>query len=306
MKKFITTSALLLSTLTTVAYADIQTDTIDELWGKPTLVYGGGLTDQQVQQVNKDLNVNLDNVNRQVVTGEDVDKYLGTSGVATNSLFSSVLVKKDNSSGVIVDIKTPDNITKITATQYANAAITAGASNVKIDVVSPIKVTGESALTGVYVALQANGEKIDQERTEVAQQELETVNEIANAQESNKAFDSAALDVAVSDIKLKLAEYNGKASSAQVEDVINKALASNGLEGVLTPEQVSQLVAFAKTYQQTSAIDSKEVAEQLQQFKDTASKYITDIFNDQQTQSLLDKVGHFFESLWKTISNFFS
>lgn len=306
MKKFITTSALLLSTLTTVAYADIQTDTIDELWGKPTLVYGGGLTDQQVQQVNKDLNVNLDNVNRQVVTGEDVDKYLGTSGVATTSLFSSVLVQKDNSSGVLVDIKTPDNITKITSTQYANAAITAGASNVKIDVVSPIKVTGESALTGVYVALQANGEKIDQERTEVAQQELETVNEIANAQESNKAFDSATLDVAVSDIKLKLAEYNGKASSAQVEDVINKALASNGLEGVLTPDQVSQLVSFAKTYQQTSAIDSKEVAEQLQQFKDTASKYITDIFNDQQTQSLLDKVGHFFESLWKTISNFFS
>ena len=52
-------------------------------------------------------------------------------------------------------IITEDNITKITSNQYANAAITAGVSDVEIDVASVSKVTGESALTGVYKAFRS-------------------------------------------------------------------------------------------------------------------------------------------------------
>ncbi len=91
-----------------------------------------------------------------------------------------------------VDIKTPQNITLITETQYANAAITAGASDVLIDVCFSDSGNGESALTGVYKAL-ANGETVDTARTEVAQQELETVKEVATAHIGDSNFDSSAL-----------------------------------------------------------------------------------------------------------------
>ena len=40
-----------------------------------------------------------------------------------------------------------------------------GVSDVEIDVASISKVTGESALTGVYKALEANGETLDPDRT---------------------------------------------------------------------------------------------------------------------------------------------
>lgn len=188
--------------------ADIQTDTINEMWGKPTLVYGSGLSDSEVVQTNNAFNIkNIDNVNRQVNSGADFAKYLNIEGVSDSELFSSVLVQKANKGvGVKVKIKTPENITSITQTQYENAAITAGASNVEIEVASIKKVTGESALVGVYKALDANGQKVDTERAEVASQELSTVNSIAGESALNKE-QSAQLDNALAQIKSDLTKY---------------------------------------------------------------------------------------------------
>lgn len=292
--------------------AAIDTDVINEKWGKPTLVYGGGLSDEQVTQVNQLLAVsNIENVNRQIVEGADMDKYLGTSGAATSSLYSSVLVQKQEAgTGVVVDIKTPDNITLITSTQYANAAITAGASDVAIDVVAPLQVTGESALTGVYKALEANGEAVDTERTAVAQQELETVNEVAEAHSGQENFDSSALDKAIAEIKTALADYkdsNGQLASVdQINTIINQALENNGLEGVITADEISKLVTFAKAYQETSAIDSAEVAAQLDQLKKQAEQQISDAYQNLQDSGVLESIGNFFENLWKSLINLFA
>lgn len=168
--KKITVSSLLIAGMIVsankIVKADINTDTVNELWGKPTLVYGGGLSDEQVKLVNNYLNVkNTNNVVREIVEGSDVDKYLNTSGVSTSSLYSSVLVqKKNDGSGIKVNIINDKNITKVTKLQYESAAITAGAKDLEITVTSPIKVTGESALTGVYKAMEVNGEKGDCDR----------------------------------------------------------------------------------------------------------------------------------------------
>ncbi|HEL2576425.1 TPA: DUF1002 domain-containing protein [Streptococcus suis] len=318
MKK--TVSKLALATLViglvgapmTVAHADIQTDVINEKWGKPTMVYGGGLSDAQVTEVNRLLNIkNIENVSRQVVQGQDMDQYLGTSGADTASLFSSVLVQKQESGkGVVVDIKTPQNITLITSTQYANAAITAGATDVLIDVAAPIQVTGESALTGVYKALEANGETVDPERTVVAQQELETVNEVATAHAGQENFDSSAFDKAIAEIKTGLAEYKDSqgqiASEDQINTIINDVLKQNGLNTVITADEISKLVTFAKAYQETSAIDSEEVAAQLKQFKSQAEQQISDAYKNLQDSGILEKIGSFFEGLWKGLIGLFS
>ena len=77
-------------------------------------------------------------------------------------MISSVMVQKtDKGTGVKVKIKTPENITLVTPEQYANAAITAGVTDVGIEVAAVSKVTGESALTGVYKAFEANGVQLD-------------------------------------------------------------------------------------------------------------------------------------------------
>lgn len=308
----LTSAALLAGTVFTslTAFADIKTDTIDEVWGKPTLVYGAGLNNAEVNQTNNAFNIaDISNVNRQVNSGQDFQTYLGQSGVSDNSLFSSVLVQKQSKGkGVSVDIKTPNNITSVTETQYANAAITAGATDVQIDVASVKKVTGESALVGVYKALSANGVNVDTDRTQAATQELQTVNEIADAQKNNDDFNSKALDLATAQIKQGLADYkkeNGTtASDDAVQNIITKALKDNGLSNILTSNQIQSLVDFAKTYQNTSAIDSQEVANQLKQYKDDVYNKFKNVINSDNAHNVWDKISNFFENMWKSITNF--
>ena len=309
----LTSAALLAGTVFTslTAFADIKTDTIDEVWGKPTLVYGAGLNNAEVNQTNNAFNIaDISNVNRQVNSGQDFQTYLGQSGVSDNSLFSSVLVQKQSKGkGVNVDIKTPSNITSVTETQYANAAITAGATDVQIDVASVKKVTGESALVGVYKALSANGVNVDTNRTQAATQELQTVNEIADAQKNNDDFNSKALDLATAQIKQGLADYKKEndttASDDAVQNIITKALKDNGLSNILTSDQIQSLVDFAKTYQSTSAIDSQEVANQLKQYKDDVYSKFKNVINSDNAHNVWDKISNFFENMWKSITNFF-
>ena len=312
--KYLSVSALSLLALgfgTQVAHASIQTDAIDEKWGKPTLVYGGSLTDAQVEEVNKSFNIHdVANVKRQVVSEKDYGKYMNESDTSGVSLISSTLVaKQDKGKGITVKIVTPDNITRVTETQYRNAAITAGATDLAIEVSAPVKVTGESALVGVSKALEANGQEVDAKRTEIANQEVSTTAQIAEANKDAKGFDSKLLDNALIQIKTELAkEKQNKgqvADDKKVEQIVKKALKDNKLDGIISDDQVSQLVQFAKGYQQTSAIDSKEVLNQLGDLKDNISESVGKFLKSAEEHGFFEKAGDFVKSLWDSIVGFF-
>ena len=311
--KLLSVSLLGASMVGVSAKADIQTDTINEMWGKPTLVYGSGLSDSEVVQTNNAFNIkNIDNVNRQVNSGADFAKYLNIEGVSDSELFSSVLVQKaDKGIGVKVKIKTPENITSITQTQYENAAITAGASNVEIEVASIKKVTGESALVGVYKALDANGQKVDTKRAEVASQELSTVNSIAGESDLNKE-QSAQLDNALAQIKSDLTKYKeenaSKATADVVRDTVKKAVKDNGLSEYISDEQVESLVSLADAYQNTAAIEDKEVQKQLSALQNKmAEAYgsIKDTLNSDEAKGIFDTIGDWLNSLWNSLTSWF-
>ena len=316
--KYLSASALAVLTLgfgASVAHADIQTDVINEKWGKPTLVYGVSLTDPQITATNEAFGIkDISNVNRQITTIDDYNKFMGTQG-ETPTLISSALVQKaDKGNGVKVSIKTPQNITKVTVLQYQNAAITSGASDVNIDIASPVPVTGESALVGVTKALEANGQEVDTKRAEVANQELETVSDIAEQNKNNDKFDSTALDLALAQIKTDLANYKeskGKtADNKEVEKIVNKALKDKGLDKFITPEQVQQLVSFANAYQNTSAIDSKEVKEQLENYAKSAYESLSENYkkfvSSDQAKGMWESVKSFFGNLFDYIGGMFS
>src|SRR5699024_4667498 len=85
------------------------------------------------------------------VTGVDLANYIGGNPKA--SMYSSVKITfKEKGHGVITKIVTGDNITKVTNDMYTNALLTAGVTDALIEIASPVKVTGESALTGIYKA----------------------------------------------------------------------------------------------------------------------------------------------------------
>lgn len=289
--------------------ADVNVSSGTNNWKDSTVVYGESVTDDQVATINKSLGLDSKaNIFKQVATGDDMAKYLGINTHPT--MLSSVLVKKlDKGKGVIVNIVTPDLITKVTKEQYANASITAGASDVEIDVVAPTSVTGESALTGVYKAFEANGTTIDETRSRVAQDEIATVTGITDANKGNSSFDTKSLDNAMVAIKQDLANYkktNGRlAEDTDVRAIIKNALDANGLTGVVTDEQIDQLIAFAKSYQGTSAIDDKKTQQQLGELKDNFLKGFNDLKDKASDSGILEKAGSFFKGVWDGLLGLF-
>ena len=297
---------MLLGLVSKQVYA-IDTTAINEKWGKPTVVYGGGLNDQQIKETSKLLGIKDENtVTTTKATGEDLVKYLGAGEANTSVMISSVMVQKRNKGeGVKVHIATPKNITLVTSEQYANAAITAGVADAEIEVAAVSKVTGESALTGVYKAFEANGVVLDEKRTAVAQKELELTNQIAQEQAKEKGFDAAKLDQAMIDIKKALAEIKEKqgqvATKEDVERIVNEALKKYGLDKVISPTQVNNIIQFALSYQQTSAIDSKQVLEQLNSLSNTVKGKIGQLVDQANREGWFDKIVAFFKEIFNAI-----
>ena len=303
-------AGLILATAGASSVQAIDTSVVDEAWGKPTFVYGGGLSEAEIQQTADLLKIeNMNNVASTPATGEDLQKYLGYGSGNSASMISSVLVQRDNNSGVNVNIITPEDISVITEQQYINAAITAGVEDVNIEVASIRPVTGESALTGVYKALEVNGEELDQERMEVAQDELETTSEIAEGEDLDED-ESNRLDGAIIEIKQQLADIKEQtdelATREEIEQIINEALEKYDLQNTISIENINILVNYFEKYQQTSAIDSEQVKKQLNEFANNLGDRLGDAWKQAEESGLLDRIANFFRDIINSIANLFN
>ena len=81
-------------------------------------------------------------------SGTDLMSYIPDGGFTTDwAVYSSVRMQTlAEGEGITVDIATPENITRITAAQYQNAALTAGITDAKLTVASAVPIDGSGAL----------------------------------------------------------------------------------------------------------------------------------------------------------------
>lgn len=290
---------------------------------KNDVIYGVALDDKKQEQMNDVFGIKAGdaNTNFSSVNGKDLEKYLGYEAPDGNMISSVYIKYLPDNSGIKVNISTPANITQITNGQYTNAAITAGITDADIFVASPTPVTGESALVGVYKVLEEKGQEIDPQRAKVAQEELETVTEIAKENKDKIDFDPKELDKLVIEVKQKLASHKEEtgqsASTEQIGIYINDALKNLNLENILSDNNINILINYFDKYQDSSAIDSKEVKENLIKFgnelANNANEFyknnkdsIDDVVNQAQESGLLDSILDFFRSIVNSIANLFS
>lgn len=290
---------------------------------KNDVIYGVALDNKKQEQMNDVFGIKAGdaNTNFSSVNGKDLEKYLGYEAPDGNMISSVYIKYLPDNSGIKVNISTPANITQITNGQYTNAAITAGITDADIFVASPTPVTGESALVGVYKALEEKGQEIDPQRAKVAQEELETVTEIAKENKDKIDFDPKELDKLVIEVKQKLASHKEEtgqsASTEQIGIYINDALKNLNLENILSNNNINILINYFDKYQDSSAIDSKEVKENLIKFgnelANNANEFyknnkdsIDDVVNQAQESGLLDSILDFFRSIVNSIANLFS
>lgn len=305
--KLMIPSVLMISLISSVNAQAAPLKKAETPWEKPTYVYGSGLNEAQIKETASILGVDMDKALSMVVDGEDIKNYI--NGESSDSgMISSVVVEKGNvNSGVKVNIVDKDKITDINEIQYSNAAITAGVKDVSIKVGSVFQVTGESALTGVYKAMEANGVTLNKERMEVAQAELETVNEISKDLSKDTAFDQKKFDNLIIYIKNELnVFYNNlpadkKITLEDIRGIVEKAIKENGLENVIDQKNIDKLTDLFNKYANTDAIKSSEV---IQQLKDISGKVVDqakDIYNKAQETGIIDKILNVLKSIWDSI-----
>lgn len=312
---------------------DNNTPIVNERWGKPTFVSGAGLSPTQLQETMKVLDVKPNNVTSTTATGADLIKYLGSGSGDDSVMLSSVLVTRESAGkGINVDIVTPENITSITADQYKNPLITAGITDATIKVGSVVKVTGESALTGVYKAFEENGEAVDADRAQLAQDELEISSQVAQSiiDQSNKVNENqqlspdkqekldeaqrTQLSQTLVDIKKALADFKeqqGKvATKEEIQKIVDDALAKNNLNEYVSSTDISSLVSLAQRYQTTDGVLSKESLAQLDKISKGFEKTISSLGNElgkfgDLLKGKLDGSQGFFAGIWNNITSFF-
>ncbi|MCP3031818.1 DUF1002 domain-containing protein [Halobacillus sp. A1] len=269
--------------------ASTGNESINEKLGLPIVVYGDALSEEQKSQVTELLEVGQhDEVDEFTVTGQDIANYIG--GNPNSNMYSSVkILHKDNGEGLNIDIVSPDNITEVTKEMYSNALLTAGVENAEVFVASSVQVSGHSALTGIYKAYDAKGVTLDEDRMEVASEELDVATSIAD-----EGVDEAEVSELLTEIKKAIAEQN-PATKEEIEQIVEEQM--NNLNIELSEEDRQRLIDLFEQMRDLN-INFDNVKDQL----DELTGGIQDVIND---EGFWNKVSTAIQDFFKALADFF-
>ncbi|WP_430604135.1 hypothetical protein IGJ19_002406 [Enterococcus sp. DIV1368b] len=235
-------------------------------------------------------------------SGTDLMSYIPDGGFTKDwAVYSSVRMQTlAEGEGITVDIATPENITRITAAQYQNAALTAGITDAKLTVASAVPIDGSGALAGVYKIVEESGGIINQDRVSVAQNEMDVLSSITEENKDKDGYSDEALNKAQEQAKEELAAKtaDGKElTQADIQTTVKKALKDNGLEDVMTSDQVTEITSLM------SEMKDKNIFEDFVKELDLteASKQI-----QEKSKGLWENIKGFFSGIWDSITGMFS
>lgn|SRR5699024_6901059 len=268
-------------------------DSYDELLGEPVVVYGEQLSDSQRDEVKRLLDVDTSEAEELTVNGEDIAHYI--DGNPNSNMYSSVKITyEEEGKGIDVDIVSEDNITEVTTDMYENALLTAGVENATVEVASPVEVSGHSALTGIYKAYDEDGETLDQDRMETANEELDVTTELSKRDNVSKE----EVTELMTEIKKEIAEQD-PATKEEVEEIVKEQLDKQEIE--LSEEDRQMLTDLFDKIRDLD-IDFGKLKGQLEDI----SKQIQDKMDDLDIdEGFWEKVKEFFNDMIDSLASLF-
>lgn len=267
---------------------------IDEKLGVPIVVYGANLSDAEKASVRESLAVDKEaEVEEIYVDGTDLVKYIPDGDRNARMYSSAKITRQDAGKGLIIKIVTEDNITQVTADMYGTAMLTAGIEDAIVEVASPKKVTGHSALTGIYKAYEVSGEVLDTERTDVANDELNLATKFAE----DAGIDQDKVSELLTEIKKTISEQK-PASREEVEKIVTDQLSKLKIE--LSDADRQLLIDLMDRIRKLD-IDFGKLSEQLSDFSQKIKDRIGEI-----DPGFWEKVKEFFSNLFDTVKSWFN
>lgn len=310
-RKQLLAGALILASFFTMQTASaainhVQT-VIDEHYVQPDYVLGYSLSPEQQNQTLSLLNYNQTK-DKQIKT-LNTTAYAAIMNVTDDpslQLYSSVKIQKLGAKETLtVTIVTPENIQKVTQDMYRNAAVTLGIEHARIQVASPIPVTGESALAGIYYSLEENGARVPEENKQLAQEELSTLSGINAENTGKEGYDADKLNVALTDIKSAVAEGGKNLTEEHIRQIVEDTLNRYGLSQSVTADQINLIVHFAIHLSNSGVITNKQFVETLNDLKTSIVNKANGTFDHINLNFDANQALNKGKGIWQQIVDFF-
>ncbi len=259
--------------------------------GGDVVTIGANLNAQQRQTVLDYFGIKENEVMIVEVNNQEERKYL--TGVATEAqlgrqTYSCSYVQPTNpGSGLHVKVS---NLTFLNSSMLSSVLVSLGVYDANVVAMSPIgPISGTGALTGVMKAFEsASGEKLDEEKKEIASEELIITGDVGKDIGQDKATG------VINDIKTEVIK-NGTSDTVQIAETINNI--TNNYNVTLTDEQITKITSLME-----------QISKQDYNYNEMKSslKYVSNLVDD-NLKALGEKVDRgFFTNIFDNIKGFFS
>lgn len=265
--------------------------------GTRVVTIGVNNTAEQRQKIFNYFGVKENEVQVLEVNNQEEREYLGkvaTEAQLGTKTYSCAYVEPTNNGGI--NVKTA-NITWVTSSMVASTLSTAGMTNANAVIAAVFPVSGTGALTGVMKAFEdASGEKLDEDKKELASEELITTGDLGDEIGQDKATG------VVNDIKAEVIK-NGTSDVTQIADIINNV--TNNYNITLTDAQVKQITDLMEKIAAQN-YDYNSMKETLNNVSDVVKDNLQEAGESVGSSGIMDSIGNFFSSIGDWFSNLFS
>jgi len=309
----VTATAILLASFVGVGHVSAAaTGEQKHALSKAYVVYGDAT--QQKYQVAQTLGVNS-NYTQLTTKGADAS-YIGLNNVSDSVMISSVaLAPGKEGTGTLVNIESfegKNNITQVTAQQYAMAATMAGVKDVIITVTANSPVSGEAALAGVYKALEEDGAKLNSENTSAANSVLSSTSDAIADNSDDKNY-AGKLTSAVTKTTGEVAKEKQDGKDITINIIIDKLIVNLDKQGIKNQTNDTHINAIANSIQMVNKApisDSGDFVKASSNLADKLSNSAGDLMAKAKdfanSQDAKDAANWFTIHIWEPIKNFFS
>ena len=230
MKKRILSSIALVLALTIGCAVPAMADS------RRVVTLGADLTQDQQNTMMKYFGVSADTVDIIYINNNDEREHLGSyvplEQIGTKT-FSCALVAPTTKGGI--QVKTA-NLSWVTCNMIASTLSTSGVTNCQVVAASPFEVSGTGALTGVIMAYEtASDVTLDEEKKDLANEELVTTGNLADAVGQSKAT------AVINETKLQVIE-NNVTDIGEINNIMNNV--SNNYDVTMSQDQSDEIAAL--------------------------------------------------------------
>jgi len=283
MKKIV--SIILVATMLMSMGAALAVDS-----GEKRAVIGADLTADQKATVYNTFGIEQGSVTELTVTNSEERQYLeglvDSSVIGSRSISCVYIETLDEGKGLQVDVS---NISWCTREMYINALVTAGISDAKLIVTSPISgISGTAALTGIYKAYEdITGQALSDDAKIVGTQELVITAEIADTVGS---YDAVTIVNELKKILSQTVNMTDEEVKAEIRNIA-KQMNINVSDAI-----VDQLLKLCRSLE---GLNSDELQKKVEEAQSTIKK-LADA--QEKATGIVESVKGFF----KSVGDFFS